>query len=374
MIWPFGDGPIGAWLERHRALRDMQRAAAIDEATLSLRDDNPLHRAKVSLEVDDLKSAREFLDIARARIPNYVLTCPDTVDILLGLGDFAELEAFALKGAKRFPKQPHYLEGYAMVAETQRNFDEAVRRWAVVRKKFPRSTLAYTAAIGSLRHLGRLDEAEALLRSALRMMPGDMTVLLEWGRVAEARGDWEEAHRRWDSLRDRHPQGFWSAAWALQRLGRTAEAEALLEAGRLRFPTSQGIAIMQAQIAKDAGNIAEALRRWGVVRQRFPFDPAGYVEAIRLLRPQGAWEEADAIALAAIERFHAHAWPLADYAMLAHDRQDWPEAAKRWAALRAAFPDHKDARDREAEALAAAGLPPAGGVAEPVTSRPSAPG
>lgn len=190
----------------------------------------------------------------------------------------------------------------------------------------------------------------------MRAMPDDMTVLLEWGRVAEAREDWAEAYRRWDSLRTRHPAGFDGAAHALYKLGRTAEAEALLAEGRLLHPIHPGIAIMYARIAHEAGDKVEALKRWAVVRQRFPLDRAGYEAAIRLLREQQEWAEAETIAQAAIERFPAYPWPLAEYAMLAHARKDWVEAARRWAALRAAFPDHKEAQQREAEALAAAGL------------------
>jgi len=359
MIWPFGEGPVGAWLERRRAFRDLKRVVALEDATVSLRDDNPLHRAKVSLEVNDLKGAREFLDLARMRIPNYVLTCPDTVDILLGLGDFAEADAFTLSGAKRFPKQPHYLEGYALSAECRRDFAEAVQRWAVVRKKFPYRKFGYINAVGCLRQLGRLDDAEPLLAQAMRLMPDDMTILLEWGRVAEARGDWKEAYRRWDSLRNRHPAGYHGAALALHKLGRTAEAEALLAEGRFCHPIYAGLAIMQAQIAEETGDKAEALKRWATVRQRFPLDRAGYVDGLRVLREQQEWAEAEAVARAAIDRFATEAWPLVEYAELAHARRDWPEAASRWAAVRMAFPDRKDAYQREAEALAAAGQPAA---------------
>jgi tetratricopeptide (TPR) repeat protein len=369
MTWPFGDGLIGAWHERRRAFRDLKRISVLEDAIIGLREDNPLHRAKVSMEVDDPKSAREFLKLARIRIPNYVLTSPDTVEILLGLGEFTEVEAFALDGAKRFPKSPHYLEGYALAADRQHQFEEAARRWAVVRRKFPRRKLAYAMEVGCLRQLGRLDEAEDLLRTAMRWVPEDLPILFEYCRVAETRGDWEAAYRRWDSLKSRNPAGFVGAAQALQKLGRTAEAEALLAEARGSWPTLPGIAIMNAWIAEDAGNIAEALRRWAVVRQRFPLDQAGYREANRLLRAQENWMEADAIAEAAIERFHAHSWPMSDYAVLAQLRNDWPEAAKRWAALRGAFPDREDAQKWEAAALENAALHPAG-AASSVTSPP----
>jgi tetratricopeptide (TPR) repeat protein len=170
-------------------------------------------------------------------------------------------------------------------------------------------------------------------------------------------------------MRDRHPAGFVGAAQALQKLGRTADAEALLAEGRFRYPTFQNLAFMQAHVAEQRGDIVEALKRWTIARERFPFESAGYRDAIRLLRGRQEWAEADEIALAAIDRFRDHAWPLEDYANLAHARKDRIEAAKRWAALRAAYPDHKAAQRLEAEALAAAGLQPAG-AADSATSPP----
>jgi tetratricopeptide (TPR) repeat protein len=369
LMWPFGDGPIGAWLERRRAFRDLNRAQALEAATLALRDDNPLNRAKVSVQVDDLKSAREFMAVARMRIPNYVLTSQDTVEILLALGEFAELESLMLEGARRFPREPHYLEGYALVAERQRHFEEAFRRWAVVRKKFPHRQVAHACSVACLRYLGRFDEAETLLRKILRATPNELPLLFEFARLAEARDDWEAAYRRWEAVRPRHPAGFYGAALALQKLGRIPDAEALLAEGRRSHPIYPSFAILLAHIAAEAGDTAEALKRWTLVRDRFPFEQAGYVEATRILSRQQRWEEADAIALAAIDRFHAHAWPLAEYAMVADTRKDWAEAAKRWAALRTAFPDRTDAAQRETAALAAAARQPAD-TKEKVTSQP----
>jgi tetratricopeptide (TPR) repeat protein len=255
---------------------------------------------------------------------------------------------------KRFPRQPHYLEAYARAAERARDFDEAVRRWALVRKKFPGRTAGYVAAVSCLRQSGRLDEATALIRRAQALMPDDMTVILEAGRVVEAHGDWDEAYRYWYRVRTRHPGCFFGAAQALHKLGRTAEAEALLAEARHRYPIESGIAILNARIAGETGNTAEALKRWAFVRERFPLDRAGYQDGVRLLREQREWTEADAVAEQAIHRFPEEDWPLAEYAHLANARQDWSEAAKRWAAMAAAFPGREDAGRRAAEASAKA--------------------
>jgi len=351
----FGAGPIGAWIERRRALKELQRIMAADAEQIAMQDNNPLDRAKVSLEMGDLKSARENFVRAREQIPMYVVTSPISVDVLLGLGDFEEAERFTLDGAKRFPRHPHYLEGYAQVAQRRGDLEEAVRRWAVVRKKFRNSKKSFVDGAVCLCGLDRLDEADALLKRALQLFPNDVAVLIPYNRISEARQDWAEAYQRWDPLRFRHIAGLIGAARALYKLGRATEAEELLAQGRLRFPLESGIAVLRAVAAQEAGNHAEALKRWEEVRQRFPFDRVGYVDGLVFLRKQQEWAEADAVALTAINRFPAQAWPLAEYASLAHVRRDWPEAAARWASLRAAFPEREDAYQREADAWAASG-------------------
>jgi predicted Zn-dependent protease len=341
--------------ERRKALREMREIEAAEFETTSLRDDNPLHRAKVSVEIGDLEAAQHFLAEAWARIPDYVLRSPDTIGIMLGLRQFDELDSFALKAAKRFPSKSHYLEGYAESAQRQHNWEEAVRRCAMVRKRFPRSRVGYVCAASCLRDLGRLDEAERLLNQAMRMRPNDELILIEHCRLADASSNWEESYRRWGSMRNRHPAGYIGAALALQNLGRRQEGEAVLVEGRSRFPVEADIAVAQAQIAEKAGDIAEALKRWEVVRQRFPFNHMGYRDAIRLLCEQQDWAKAEEIAQAAIDRFPDDMAWLVQYAQLAYEREDRTEEAKRWAAVRMAFPNWQEASLREAQALAAAG-------------------
>ena len=352
MIWRLVE-LFSSWRDRRRAFGELRRIASIEAATTSLDEGNPLNRAKVSLQAGDQDAARHYLQIARARIPEYVESNHDTLEVMLGLGDYDELDAFALARAKRSPRDPRYLEAYAASAEHRRDFAEAARRWAMVRRKFPNRRLGYVNGIGTLRQARRLDEAEALLQRGMRMLADDIGMAFEYGRMAEARDDWTEAHRRWSLVRERHPAGFIGAAQALQRLGRSKEAEALLAEGRSRYPVETGIYSLLADIAERAGDTPEAMRRWATFRNRFPLDARGYIEGLRLARMQQAWTNAEEIAREAIDRFRKESWPRTEYANLAHLRQDWPTASERWAAAVAAFPDRADLREREAEARAA---------------------
>ena len=130
MTGTFGFGSIGVWLERRRALKELQRLTATEVEEIAMRDNNPLSRAQTSLEMGDLKTARESFALAREQMPQHVLTSPVSVEIMLRLGEYDGVESFVLDGAKRFPGKPHYLEGYATVAQRRNNLEEAVRRWA----------------------------------------------------------------------------------------------------------------------------------------------------------------------------------------------------------------------------------------------------
>ncbi len=336
-------------------MKEVGRLSRAEAAVLPLDDANPLQRAKAALEAGDHDAARHYLAQARLRIPSYVLTSPDTIRILVGLGDYDAAEAFTLDGAKRFPRKAQYLEGYALTAEKRRDFEEAARRWAVVRRKFPYSWQAYAFGAGCLRQLGRLDEAAAVIERGKRAQPNEILVLIEYGRITEAQQAWDKAWRHWDSVRDKHPIGYSGAAYALFRLGRRIEAEKLLEEGRNRYRADGGIPTMSARIAEEANEPDEAAARWALVRRYSPYDPGGYLNSLRFLRGRGQWAEADAVALTAIERFPKQEWPLLEYAQLAQLRQDWPAAAARWQAVRTAFPGNKSAWQFEARALEAVG-------------------
>ena len=63
---------------------------------------------------------------------------------------------------------------------------------------------------------------------------------------------------------------------------------------------------------------------WATVRQRFPLMRVGYAEGLRLLRMQRDWGAAEPVAAAAIDRFPAEPWPLAEDAHVAHARRTGP--------------------------------------------------
>lgn len=348
---------LRSWRERRGAFHDLERMTRAEAALLSLDDANPLQRSKMALESGDRDGARHYFEQARVRIPAYVQISPDTVTILLGLGDIDELEGFTREGLKRFPRKSHFWEGFAMAAERRRDFAEAVRRWATVRRKFPLGWQAYAHGANCLRELGQLDHALRIVRGGMRKLPEDVRIAFEGGRIIEGAEDWAGLLQFWQPMHEKHSIGCGGYAYALFRLGRRAEAEAELEKGRGLFHIDMGLEIMAARIAREAGDMEGAAKRLEMMRTRFPLDAGAHLRSLHFLRDQKSWGEAESVAVTAIERFPKEEWPRAEYAFLAEIQGDWPLAADRWRALREAFPAHHPAWEREAAALDAAGLP-----------------
>lgn len=346
---------LHSWRERRGVLQELHRMTRDESAVLSLDDANPLQRSKMPLESGDRDGARHYLALARERLPGYVVTSPDTITVLLGLGDLDELEQFTREGTERFPRRAQYWEGFAVAAERRRDFAEAAKRWAIVRRKFPYPAQGYANGAACLRELGHYDEALKVVRRGLSNIREDVPIALEGGRTLEAQQDWSGLLRHWQASREEHGIGCAGYAYALFRLGRRDEAEAELERGRDRYRTDIGIEIMASRIAREAGDMEGAARRLEVMRKRFPYDFGALMYSLHFLRDQKAWTDADAVATTAIERFPKEDWPLSEYAHLAEARGDWAVAAERWHALREAFPLYRPAWERGATALVAAG-------------------
>ena len=82
----------------------------------------------------------------------------------------------------------------------------------------------------------------------------------------------------------------------------------------------------------------EAADRWSVYRERFPSSAEGFTLGSVALIELGRFYEADALLRQAMEKFPGFSEAYSNYALVAHHRRDWREAAARWATFRARFP------------------------------------
>jgi tetratricopeptide (TPR) repeat protein len=344
--------------ERHAALAEMEQLRLHDEAVLMDQSQNPLNLATLCASTGDLAEAARQWELARARTPNAVLKSEDSLTILLALKRFDEAEELMWQRQKRSRWDRETWVALAQIAEHRGDVPEALKRWRAVRSRVLDTTEGFEGSARCLMKLGRLDEAEKELNQARMRDPMGISHLIGLARLSDQRKDWVESVERWKVLAETHadPPAFANVAIAMIELGKFDEADAYLREPSLRFTNNVEIAATRADVAYRRGDLAEACDRWARVRLISPYSQSGYRQGAERLVEAGRHEEADAVARAACEHFPAEAWPLRDYAKLAHDRRDWPEAIARWAAFRERFPEDAEANAFGAEALKASGL------------------
>ena len=270
------------------------------------------------------------------------------------LGRDADADAALADGAELFPGEPTLQFEYARAPERRQDWQEAVHRWEQVRRRLPANPASHAGYAHVLRELGDLDSAEAALQDALESFPNDVTIATERAWLSFIRHDWPESVRRWHSVRERFPDlvsGYVAAAKPLMELGRYQDAQNLLIYASLRFPADFAPALEMASLCLRRRDWALAADLFAVLRARFPNQVASYGGGMLALRELGRIDEAEAVAVAAIDRFPTDIGLRIDQAWLAQVAQNWPVALERWAAIRAIAPHLQDGYMMAARAL-----------------------
>lgn len=277
----------------------------------------------------------------RRRFPN------DGRGYVLGAQAFKELgrnddaDKILCEGRQTLPHDPWVMATWGYFAQHHRDTDEALRRFAEIRRNLPNHPVGYVAAAVTLRDCQRFQEAEATIAGALARFPLDAGTLIDWASIAQARGDVDEALDRWLTVRNRFPDqgaGYVSGAALLRKAGRADEAEALMAKALERFPNNPHMHFDYGWAANARGDWPEAERRWAAIQAKFPNESVPYTEGARALQMLERGAEADATIDAARSRFPGDLGLALTWANLAMRRRDWAKAADRWLVVRRQFP------------------------------------
>jgi tetratricopeptide (TPR) repeat protein len=269
-----------------------------------------------------------------------------------------EAETVLVAAHAALPNDNPILVDYARLAQRRRDWAEAERRFRDLADRFPDLGDGLLGLATAAREQGRIEEAEQNLRQGVERYPHMADFAHDLARLAEGRRDWAAAERHWRAFLALAPHLWWahtSLANALREQGRPADAEAVLEAAITALPDEVSLLADYAQLATRAGGWPAALARWTQLRERFPDDPRGYVEAAFALRELGRAEEADALLGAAADRLPHETRVPREIACVAEHRGDWAAAEQWWRRLHALDPTAWEARVGIATALCAQG-------------------
>jgi len=172
-----------------------------------------------------------------------------------------------------------------------------------------------------------------LLAQAWERFPGDLRVLHDLARSAEARHDWAEAERRWQKYIELDPDLWWpyiDRARAVREQGRLDEAANLLIEAGDRFPRQPGFWHDLARLSEGRQDWTQAERGW----QRFiAIEPNVWWAHTGLAvaqREQGRWGDVQATFATAQSVLPHEAALFMEPARFAERRGDWQGALDGW--------------------------------------------
>jgi tetratricopeptide (TPR) repeat protein len=311
----------------------------------------------------DWAQAERLYAILRDRFPGQIGSYSGSILALRELRRLDDAEAVAADAVARFPNEVSLRIEQAWLAQSARNWNAAIARWAAIRPLKPEFLDAYIQAARAMRADWKHADAEAILQEAMRRFPDAAEPAAEHAGLALHLNQWDDAQTRFKGLRERFPalpDGWHGGATVLRNQFQFAETEALLEQAMTQFPNAPQFALDHAQIPvaphfAHEKNWPEALRRLQRLQAAFPSFEAGFIVGIRALKDSGQPEQAEALARSASERLPESYALAIQYAEAAEDRRDWKQAIERYSAVKSRFSNQPGGDVGLARALAGEG-------------------
>lgn len=146
---------LGRFDEADQLLADSQTRAPLDVGIA-------IERARVAEQRGDApEAARRWAD-ARRRFPKAVGLWRDEVRALRAIGEEAEAEARLGEAVRNFPEEYDLAAEHAALAERRGDWEEAARRWALMRERFPDRPLGYDRGANAEAAAGHPEVATAI--------------------------------------------------------------------------------------------------------------------------------------------------------------------------------------------------------------------
>jgi tetratricopeptide (TPR) repeat protein len=189
------------------------------------------------------------------------------------LGRHDKAESMLRRANRRFSDNLEAAEAYARSAIRRGDWKTAHRRWRSIERRFGDEVKGPLGVSECLRGAGLYGEAEEKAAEACRRFPKNPWAAVEFATIASARGDFDEAVRRWKVIQKDFPHfpfAYFRGAGAARRANQEAEADRMLGLGAERLRTNFDINLAYARNANRIGDPAAAAERWALVAERFP--------------------------------------------------------------------------------------------------------
>ncbi len=333
-----------------RELRQLQAAEELLRAGLEL---HPTHQhlladlARLAQLQGDWGETLRRWEAAGRVMPGAIEPQIGRAAALRGLRRFDEALSSLRELMEHFPERPEPMAELGHLAAQRGQWTEAAEAWERLRQKFPDREDGYLHGGAALRVTRRHADARAVMEQGRRVFPNAPGIVAELGRLALDCSDFERAEQLFAELRHRFPEraeGYVGGArvrmaahdvsGADELYGQAAQAvlhepHVLLEYARVRLHKT-------VLTAEDWEAVSS---RFSDLHVRFPTFDVGFVECVRAFRRFGKLDQAENYAHGALERLPQSPLIAVEYAYVARDRQDWPEAERRFTAVIDRFPE-----------------------------------
>lgn len=198
-------------------------------------------------------------------------------------------------GVERLPNDARLTLEWAEAAMRRRDWRQAERRFAQVRKRFPEQPQGYLRGAEALCLARKDSDAQALLNDAIRLSPETPEMLAQIVSVAITQKNWSFAFQCCLMMREKFPQspsGWLCSIEVMRGASDFGSAERLLEDIPKRFSDNISLLLAWARLPYTLGKKEEHIRRSQWLRSRFPDNVEVELSFIRALLSTERWSDA----------------------------------------------------------------------------------
>lgn len=310
-----------------------------------------LNTAETSMRQRNFLDALQHWTKIRELYPHHHAGYTRAARACMELQDFSQAEILCQQGMENAPQAIECFTYFAEISMWQRKFQDALTRWAVVRDKFPQHHSGYCRAARAHMELLDFAHAEALCRQGMENAHQYIEPLVSFAEVSMWQRDFSDALVRWTEVREKFPlhhAGYSRSAWACMEMHDFAQAEVFCKKGMKEAFRFIECFISYAEIAMRQLNFLEALNRWAIVREKFPYHHIGYSRAAWACMELNDFVQAEDFALKGIKNANRFIEPFISYAEVSMRQHDHAEALLRWTMAREKFPHHHAGYSRAA--------------------------
>jgi len=256
---------------------------------------------------------------------------------------FLEADSLALKAQTIFAEDTIWIVERAWIAFDAKDFLKSIELWRSLRRDDLANHVSHCLGEGAACHrAGRFPEADLAYLEAKNRFPPHKDILVNYAWNGEVLGDLAEMCCRWEDVKanfPKVPEAYIRLSSLAARSGHPEESERILKEGMIELPDHPQLHIDYAWNARRRGDLQEALKRWEVVKTRFPERPEGYWVTARILMDLNRVDDADLLLAPSLRLFPENQHILEINGWSATCRKAIQKADEIWAKFRELFPN-----------------------------------